>query len=195
MPRLDNHFVVLHNDIMLLTKRSLPALLVLSLLVSCGPPPTAVASKSEKWKLILDVKGQKVELPLEVMYVHLTDDDAYPESFEIKGASINLVGEFPVSLRIGYGEEWEKILNKEIKIMNRVRADYYWIEGPSTITLPGAPMRYISSGTFTIKKISGKMAGIEGDITLSGEVTLNMSVGDDIEQVKGTFAVHGVSLG
>jgi hypothetical protein len=144
-------------------------------------------------KLFLDDK--EVSIPLEVMYVHLTDNEAYPESFEMKGPSVYLVGEFPSSVRIGYEEDWEQMVNKEIKIMNRVRSDFYWIEGSSTITLPQEPQRYISSGSFTVRRFSGSLAGLKGDITLSGDVTLNISVGNDIKTVKGTFSVHAVSLG
>jgi hypothetical protein len=170
------------------------ALIVLGL-AACAKPAAEKPVDKSKWKLTLEIEGKRIELPLEVMYVHLTDDDAYPESFEMKGASVNLVGEFPLALRVGYGEEWANILNKEIKIKNRVRSDYYWIEGPSTITLPGAPQRYISSGSLTVRKVTGKMAGLEGDMTLHGDIILNISVADEIMQVKGTFAVHGVSLG
>jgi len=178
-----------------LQNKCMPLLFSFCLLAGCANPAEQVNVDKSKWFLSLKVHGQTVTLPLDVMYVHLTDNDAYPESFEIKGPAVNLVGEFPLTLRIDYMERWEKTLFKEIKILNRVRADYYWIEGPSTINLPGAPRRYISSGSFTVRKISGKMQGLNGDITLSGDIILNISVGDDIEKIIGTFSVHGVSLG
>lgn len=165
------------------------------LLVGCANPADRAQIDKSKWVLKLQVEGQSVTMPLEAMYVYLTDNDDYPESFEMFGENVNLVGEFPLSLRVGYEEDWKKIVNQEIKIMPRVRPDYYFIENPSSITLPGKPKRYISSGTLTVKKVAGKMGGLEGDITLSGEITLNISVADEILRVVGTFSVHGVSLG
>jgi hypothetical protein len=62
----------------------------------------------------------------------------------------------------------------------------------SKIALPGTPEIAVTGGTMFVEKFSGKLAGSDGDKTLSGKISLHLRDGRTLE---GTFAVHAVTWG
>src|SRR5262245_39569790 len=98
-------------------------------------------------KLVLDVDGKPVELPLEKMDVFLTESDKYPEIFEIHGTGVVLVGTFPKGVKVDYGEDWKVLVGRAVSILPRGGDPREPEE--SKLTLPGqAPMKVLG-GTFT----------------------------------------------
>ena len=62
----------------------------------------------------------------------------------------------------------------------------------NAFALPGRPEVAVTGGTMFVEKFAGKWAGSEGNKTLSGKITLQLSDGRTLE---GTFAVHAVTWG
>ena len=69
----------------------------------------ATAANFEQ-KLVLDVDGKSVEIPLEKMDVNLVKRGNAPENFEIHGTGVVLVGNFPPGVRVDYGENWSVLV-------------------------------------------------------------------------------------
>ena len=144
------------------------------------------------WELTLIVDGQTVTLPLSVMNVYLVEDHRYPETYQIEGDGVMLAGEFPLDVYVDYDEAWEKLLGKSIAIKPK-GGDYGATE--SMLTLPGYGRLKVVGGSFTSDKYSGKYAGMEGDLTLSGKITIRVQTDAGEKEYSGTFAVQCVSWG
>ncbi len=167
--------------------------LILMTLAGCGDGLPGALSTSRTWELVVDIDGTQVKIPLDVMNVYLVEDVAYPETFEILGDGVSLVGKFPIDLHVGYEEDWQKLIDHEITISDSYEG-YREIRS-STIILPGREPMTVLGGTLVFDSVTGKYAGRDGDITLAGEVTLRVKTPSGQVDLKGTIAVHGVSWG
>lgn len=155
-------------------------------LLSISTPPT--------WEMVLKISGQEVTLPMTLLEVYVTDDYDYPEIYELSGEGITLVGEFPLDIRVDYGETWPALFGQQINILPR----YNTYDGPkeSYITLPSGQIAEVTGGHFTAESQSGQYAGRDGDLTLSGKITLHLKTGSGEEKIaRGTFAVHCMTWG
>ncbi len=143
------------------------------------------------WKLAVDDAGATSEMALERMDIYLTEDE-YPEYFEIQGTGVVLVGEIPQELKVGYEEDFKKLVGKSIPLL--ARGGDPREEKDATVTINGLAYP-VSGGSFTVQKVTGKWAGSEGDKTLHGTVELKLPGASGDRTVTGTFAVNAVTWG
>jgi hypothetical protein len=141
-------------------------------------------------KLVLQIDGQSVELPLEKLDVYLTEDEEYPEIFELLGLGVVLVGEFPAGVRVDYGEHWNVLVGKAIPIA--AKGGDPREEKTSSITLPGKPAANVVGGTFTVEKFE---EGWDAKTPLTGRIELKLATPEGEKSVSGTFAVLGTTWG
>jgi len=144
------------------------------------------------WELTLSGDGTTVTLPLHIMNVYLVEDHRYPETYELEGDGVVLAGEFPLDVHVDYDEAWEKLLGKSVAIKPKGGADG---ATESMLTLPGYGRLKVVGGSFTSEKYSGKYAGLEGDLTLSGSITIRVQTASGEKEYSGRFAVQCVSWG
>ena len=151
------------------------------------------ASKAT-WALVLKVDGADVRIPLEAMNVLLFKDEAYakqnPSVFAIEGSGVHLIGEIAAADNVDYGEHWERLINKMLTI--KASGQFHRDPVDSKIALPGTPEIAVTGGTMFVEKYSGTWAGSDGNKTLLGKITIQLSNG---RTLKGTFAVHAVTWG
>jgi hypothetical protein len=175
--------------------------LAAGLLSSCGltdegrvaAADAARAKAQRDWKVKFEGEGADADLALERMDVYLVeDDDEYPEIFEIHGADVVLVGEFPMDLHVGYGEAFEKLVGRAIP----VRASGGDPREPksSFVRLGGSNVP-VTGGTFTIEKLTGTWNGSEGDKTCWGTLELRVAGPAGERTVRGRFAVNYCAWG
>ena len=153
----------------------------------------ARATARPTWKIQLDWAGSTVEASLERMDIFVVEDEeSYPEIFQITGDDAVLVGEFPMSVHVGYGEEWKHIFGVPIPIS----ASGGDPREPKTswVRLNGMQVP-VSGGTITFEKITGKWDGSEGDKTLWGTIELRIPGADSERTVTGRIATHAVTWG
>ena len=148
--------------------------------VSCGSEDVATPAP-EAWQLVLQVDGQEVRLQLEGLNVFLTDDEDWPETFELRGPGVQVFGTSPDGLHVGYGEEWSRVFGRTLRIDARGGRD----EAPSTVTIPGRGTLQIVGGELVPERVSGQYSDV--DLTLSGRILLRTKDG---EALRGTFAAH-----
>lgn len=152
------------------------------------------AAAAANWAVTLKVDGADLRLPLKVMHILLFkhDEDArsHPSAFEIEGEGISLFGEIAPADDVGYGEKWEKLIGKTLKILSA--GEFHRDRVESKLTLPGKPEAIISNGSMLVEKVTGKWSGSQGDKTLSGKITLTLQDGRTLQ---GSFAVNAVTLG
>jgi len=176
-------------------------IVALSLLCAagCGVSEEAAAAKDREsskatWALVLKVDGADVSVPLKVMNVLLFKDEDHakqnPSAFEIAGPGVKLIGEIAAADNVDYGEHWERLVNKTLTI--KAAGQFHRDPVESKITLPGKPETAVTGGTMFVEKYTGKWSGSDGNKTLSGKITLQLSDGRTLE---GTFAVHAVTWG
>jgi hypothetical protein len=165
----------------------------------CGMSDEAAAAKDREssqasWALVLKVDGADVKIPLKAMNVLLFKDEEYarqnPSVFQIEGSGVNLIGEIAAADNVDYGEHWERLINKALTI--KASGEFHRDAVDSKIALPGKPEVAVIGGTMFVEKYSGKWAGSEGNKTLSGKISLQLSDGRTLE---GIFAVHAVTCG
>lgn len=164
----------------------------------CGGKKDKVPAK-DGWKIVLRDGKQQLEYRLSVMNIYVTDPVAaaeYPEAFEIFGENVHLLGSFPLEKRVGYDSNIDVLLNTPITVkMQMMNARDYKIENAfSTIVLGGDDRKYVK-GQIIFRERSGKTTGRDGDITLSGEITLEIGTGADRKTLTGTISVHPVAWG
>lgn len=170
--------------------------ILLLLAASCGGSEEENAAKDRAaaqatWALVLKVDGAEVRLPLQIMNIMLNKrDETAPESFEIVGPGVTLLGEIPNGSQVGYGEKWEKIFGKTIAIKPSGEFDREPKE--SAITFPGKPEVKVLSGSIVPQSMTGKWSGQDGDKTLKGTIKLLLADGRSVE---GTFAVLAITWG
>ncbi|MBZ0167208.1 MAG: hypothetical protein K8I00_10420, partial [Candidatus Omnitrophica bacterium] len=166
---------------------------------ACGGNMKTKEEIKEAWKIVLREKKSVVEFRLSVMNIYVTDPVAaaqYPEAFEIFGENVHLLGTFPLEMRIGYESDFNRLLNKPIDIrMQLINAQDYKIENRfSTIVLPDIGRKHVK-GQITFRKLSGQTTGRDGDLTLSGEITLEIGTGNNKKTLTGHISVHPVAWG
>ena len=81
-------------------------------------------------------------------------------------------------------------INKTLTI--KASGQFHHDHVDSKIALPGTPEIAVTGGTMFVEKYTGKWSGSDGNKTLSGKITLQLSDGRTLE---GTFAVHAVTWG
>jgi len=176
-------------------------IVALSLLCAagCSVSEEAAAAKDREsakatWALVLRVDGADVSIPLKVMNVLLFKDEAYAKQnqsvFAIEGTGVHLIGEIAAADNVDYGEHWGRLINKSLTI--KASGEFHRDLVDSKITLPGTPKIAVTGGTMFVEKYTGKWSGSDGNRTLSGKITLQLSDGRTLE---GTFAVHAVTWG
>ena len=152
----------------------------------CSSNKTPVSD--EPSRLVFQVDGSEVELPVEVMDVYLVEDqDEYPETFQIRGDGLLLVGTFPNDLHVGYGEHWEQMVGRVINIV--AEEDVRARPETSVITLPDAAEASVAGGQFIVEKLNESP---RGDSLLSGKITLQVAQGKALE---GTFTMIAKTWG
>jgi len=170
------------------------ALIVLAFGCSNGANEQQAAADREKasqtWKLELD--GSSDQLALRKMDIYLTEDDDYPEIFEIVGDGVTLVGFFPMDLHVGYEEDFAKLIGKPIPFLPRGGDPRE--EKTSAVQMNGLDYPVVG-GTFTVEKITGKWAGSEGDKTVHGTLELKIPGADGERTVRGRFATNIITWG
>ena len=169
-------------------------MLVLGLLcaVGCGLSEEAAAAKDREsskatWALVLRVDGADVKIPLKAMNVLLFKDEEYAKQ---NPSVFQLIGEIAAADNVDYGEHWERLIHKMLTI--KASGEFHRDPVDSKIALPGTPEIAVTGGTMFVEKFTGKWSGSEGNKTLSGKITLQLSDGRTLED---TFAVHAVTWG
>lgn len=155
----------------------------------------AHAKASSNWKLALDFEGSEIEYPLEAMDIYIFDTDdpeRWPETFELRGDGVTLVGTLPVPAQVGYGEELEHLIGQTVSI-GTYGGDPHE-QKYSTVRLAGMPVP-VTGGTLSFRKLTGKWMGMDGDRTVWGTLRLNVQGADGVRTLEGAFAVHVVSWG
>lgn len=154
-----------------------------------GVSAQAVERARPGWRLQLDGDGA-VQLPVERMDIYVIEDEDYPERFEIHGDGLTLVG--TLSAAVGYQERFEELIGRPIAITpsgGDPRETRY-----SVLRLDGRTLA-VRSGTFTVERVTGRWAGLEGDRTLWGRVELRVADPSGERVVTGKLAVHAVTWG
>lgn len=147
------------------------------------------AKSQGEWKLTLE--GGDV-LSVERMDIYVPDDEEVREIFEIVGDGVALVGEFPEGVTAGYGEDFASLVGKTIPIA--ASGGDPGEPKTSHVTI-GGNFVPVTSGTFTVEKVSGKWAGSEGNKTLWGTVELRVSGPNGETVIRGKLAAHAVTWG
>ena len=170
------------------------------LAAGCGGSPqleaqaaAARAAARPTWKIQLEWAGSTVEGSLDRMDIFVVEDEeTYPEIFQIMGDDAVLVGEFPMSVHVGYGENWKQLFGVPIPISasggdpREPRTSWVRMNG---VQVP------VSGGTVTFDKITGSWDGSEGDKTLWGTIELRIPGADAERTVTGRIATHAVTWG
>ena len=98
---------------------TLTAMAFALLSASCGMADTeataaaARAKAQENWKLTIE---NAEPLALERLDIYLVEDDGDAEVFKLYGDDVTLVGEFPLSLHVGYEEDFSRLVGKTIAL-------------------------------------------------------------------------------
>ncbi len=171
-------------------------------LSGCGQATKDGPATTRDWKIVLKGDGAEHAFPVEIMNIYLVDpdyEDEYPEVFEIEGDGIHLVGAFPLGLRVGYGTDYNVLLDRPItvQIQSQEAADVGVQDKFSHIKFPGDSQRYVKGGKITFTKKSGKYVGKDGDLTLTGTIELKVDGPDgmSVQTYTGTISVHPVTWG
>jgi hypothetical protein len=143
--------------------------------------------------MVLNHNGASVIIPLEVMNVYLVEDENYPEYFSIQGDGVVLGGDFPEGIHVGYDEQWKLLFGKSIVIGPR-GGDPYDQQDSFIELSPGVRSR-VAGGTLIFEKLSGRTAGSEGDLALTGRIMLIVETDAGAQNVMGTISVHCVTWG
>jgi hypothetical protein len=129
-----------------------------------------------------------VEFAIERLNVYLVEDESYPESFEFAGESITLVGKFPLSLHVGYDENWGVLVGKPIPFARSHDLD----DASSQIHFAGETPCPVTSGAFTIHEVG---ANEDAKTPLRGELWLRCTTPEGERVLRGTFNVKGTTWG
>lgn len=166
--------------------------LCMLLLAGCegGRPDPREEVESFEQRLIVEVRGTGMAVPIEAMDVWLTDDPSRPESFEIHGDGVSLGGRLPVETRIGYDENWHVLLGREV-ILSANGGDPGF-EKPAVLTVPGVGQYRVIGGTVTIEEVR---PGWNGQTPLTGRIRLRIRAAGGESVLEGTIAVKAMTWG
>jgi len=159
--------------------------------LGCSSGGGGTSSSHEAWTLTLTRDGVEHTLDTEIMNIFLTEDESYPEIFDMRGTAFRLVGELPAS--VGYEENFEALFAKAVKI--DAEGGDPREAGMSFLQLPGESKWRVVGGTWVPEKRSGKMEGLDGDITLTGRIMLQVETGAGVETLTGILSIHVVTWG
>jgi len=144
-------------------------------------------------ELRLIVAQQEVSLPLEMMDIFLVEGQAYPETFEIRGPGLLLVGEFPLYLHVGYEANLAVLRGRDIALQpsggGRGQSQ------ASILTLPGRTPLAVLGGWFMVEETTGPREGVKGDGTLSGHISIEVQDESGVKTLEGEFSVQAVTWG
>ena len=179
-------------------RRSLYASCILLLAMGgCLEPPAPGRPTSE---LVLDVDGQEVRMPLDMMNVYLSENKNFHETFDLNSPVdydsedeneppyVQLSGKFPLDLRIGSSEHWELLFGKPIEI-SRYGGDRR-LPHPSTLKLPDQPRRQVVGGTVTFEDIYYARIRSNTSPTISGKIRIRVRLDQGETEYSGTFAIR-----
>jgi hypothetical protein len=153
------------------------------------------AKASAHWKMILDWEGSEIEHPLERLDIFIFDTDdpeRYPETFELRGDGVTLVGTLPVEAQVGYGEELERLVGKTVPIGTHGGDPHE--QKHSSIRLAGMSIP-VTGGSTTFRRVTGKWSGRDGDKTVWGTLRLDVQGATGVRTLEGAFAVPRHELG
>ena len=144
-------------------------------------------------ELRLIVAQQEVSLPLEMMDIFLVEGQAYPETFEIRGPGLLLVGEFPLYLHVGYEANLAVLRGRDIALQptggGRAQPQ------ASILTLPGGAPLAVVGGSFVVDETTGVREGVKGDGTLSGRIAIQVQDASGVTVLQGHFSVQATTWG
>lgn len=151
-------------------------------------PPSGWTSFEQK--LELDLDGHTIPMPLEAMDLWLTEDDEYPETFEIHGAGTSLGGTFPKDVRVGYEDNWSVLIGRPITISMKHATPYE--EKTSVLTVPGVGPVDVIGGQFTIEKVEPDW---DAKVPITGSIELRVRANGSEITLRGRLAVKGTGWG
>lgn len=141
-------------------------------------------------EMSVEFDGAEYPVDLEVMDIFVVEDEAqYPEIWHFHGSGIDLAGEFPMDLHVGYEEAIERMEGREIEITPTVDL------GPglgivrSQVTVDGRQWP-VAGGTLRFTKHIGDPSDA-GEV-IAGEAALQLVGG---RTVAGTFTVLAKTWG
>ena len=141
-------------------------------------------------KLILTIDESSTELALDRLDIFLTDDDKFPETFQLRGPNVIVVGKFPIEIRIGDAENWEALVKQEIPIS--ATGGDPGNETESTVILPGLGKVPVTEGSFTIESYD---PGFDAKTPLTGRIQLKIWGPRGEKTIEGTISVLGTTWG
>jgi hypothetical protein len=168
------------------------AVLALLLVAACGGSEEGGGEPLAApvgWQLVLEIDGELVALPLARLDVHLVDDDEYPETWELHGEGVTLAGAFPLSVRVGYDQAFERLVGRRVPIGGESGAGHA-APKPSTLALPDGRAIAVTGGWLEVERISPGASGPDGDLGAHGR--LELRVGGE-RTLRGRFAVRPVT--
>jgi len=176
------------------------SLLAVTALAGCAgrdeAPQAGEAGKLTS-ELRLIVGQEEVSLPLEMMDIFLVEDEAYPESFEMRGPGVLLVGEFPRDVHVDYEANLAALHGREVAVQpsGGGRGSGYGQPQASTLTLPGRAPLAVSGGSFVVDETTGPREGVKGDGTVSGRIAIQVQDASGVTMLQGYFSVPATTWG
>jgi hypothetical protein len=144
-------------------------------------------------ELRLIVAREEVAIPLEMMDIFLVEDDAYPETFEMRGRGVLLVGEFPLDVHVGYEANLAALRGRDIALQpsGGGRGD----PQASVLTLPGGRQLAVLGGWFVVDESSGPREGVKGDGVISGRISIQVQDEAGATTLEGSFCTQATTWG
>jgi hypothetical protein len=155
---------------------------------NAGVEDTAPAVPEPGQTLVLQADGVEIPFAMGQLHVYLVDDDKFPESFEFEGDGVKLVGKIPLDLRIGYGEDWDRLVGHPIPFSRSSDE----METVSEIRMPGEAVYPVTEGAFTIQDVGDSR---DGKTAVTGEIWLRCAAPEGERVFRGTFKVMGATWG
>jgi len=144
-------------------------------------------------ELRLIVAQEEVTLPLEMMDIFLAEDYAYPETFEMRGPGILLVGQFPLDVHVGYEANLEVLRGRDIALQPSGGGSFE--PKASSLKLPGGARLAVLGGRFVVDESTGPREGVKGDGILSGRISIQVQDASGPTTLEGDFSVPATTWG
>jgi hypothetical protein len=144
-------------------------------------------------ELRLIVGQEEVALPLEMMDIFLVEEYAYPETFEMRGPGILLVGQFPLDVHVGYEANLEVLRGRDIALQPSGGGSFE--PKASVLKLPGRARMAVLGGRFVVEQSTGPREGVKGDGTLSGRISIQVQGESGLTTLEGDFSVPATTWG
>lgn len=146
-------------------------------------------------ELRLETPDGPVRLDLDLFNVFLTDvakeeKARFPETFELEGEFVMVVGTIPPEHSVGYGSAWQQVVGHALRV-DRVGGEH-GRNTPSDIDLPGYGRCNIAGGEIILRSAGPVW---EARTPLEGECTLEVETPGGVQRLRGTFAVPGTTWG